>query len=81
MAAESPLLFCTLDSIGWTLSAGDKEYGILNDAVVFTYGDALPGEAGCRYNISTIEYLKILFEGQSNLSFVLSLDKLDSTIA
>jgi hypothetical protein len=57
-AATSDITRISKDSIGWTLSAGDKEYGILNNAVVFTYGDALPGEAGCRYNISTMEYLK-----------------------
>ena len=42
----------------WKLSSGDEEYGIVADAAVFTYDGALPGEAGCGYNRSALEYLR-----------------------
>ena len=45
-------------STDWKLSSGDEEYGIVEDAVVFTYGGALPGKAECEYNISALEYLR-----------------------
>ncbi|QOX65186.1 S-layer homology domain-containing protein [Anoxybacterium hadale] len=46
------------ESDGWKLLAGDKEYEILEDAVVFSYDGGLPGTVGCNYNISSTEYLR-----------------------